>query len=213
VSAPELPLENSQTATPSELDKPKLLIGEGKDEVRFFEALLKHLRIEDTKVAQYGGKNKLPDYLDALRLRPGFTDLTSLGVTRDADTDALSAFDSVRNHLARRGFVTPDSSGSVQAGTPKVGIMIFPGNRPGMLEDLCLAALQADSVIRCIDEYFECVRVTKGNTPDQISKARIHAWLAAQDPPDLRLGEAAQRGLIDWDSPSFSQLRTFLTAL
>lgn len=213
MSAPEIP-ENPQTSTPSELDKPKLLIGEGKDEVLFFEALLKHLRIDNMKVEQYGGKNKLPDYLDALRLRPGFTNLTSLGVTRDADTDAFNAFTSLSNYLRQRGFVTPASFGNVEAGTPRVGIMILPdGHHPGMLEDLCLAALQTDSAIRCIAEYFECVRAAKGNLPNQIAKARVHAWLAAQDPPDLRLGEAAQRGFIDWDSSSFDQLRNFLTAL
>jgi hypothetical protein len=66
---------------------------------------------------------------------------------------------------------------------------------------------------QCIDEYFECVRANKGKSPNQISKARIHAWLAAQNPPDLRLGEAAQKGFIDWDNPSFDQLRNFLTTL
>jgi hypothetical protein len=213
VSAPQIP-ENPQQTIPLELDKPKLLIGEGKDEELIFGALLSHLKIYDVKVENYRGKHKLLDYLDALKVRPGFASLISLGITRDADIDALSAFTSVSNHLSNRGFATPASSGNVEAGTPNFGVMILPdGQQPGMLEDLCLAALRTDSLIQCIDEYFECVRANKGQPPNQISKARIHAWLAAQDPPDLRLGEAAQRGFIDWDSPSFDQLRNFLTAL
>ena len=56
---------------PLELDKPKLLIGEGKDEIQIFTAMLRHLGIDDIKVEDYGGKTKLPDYLDALKLRPG----------------------------------------------------------------------------------------------------------------------------------------------
>jgi hypothetical protein len=203
-----------QTVTPLELDKPKLLIGEGKDEVFIFGALLSHLRIDDIKVEDYGGKTNLPDYLDTLVLRPGFTNLTSLGVTRDADRDALSAFISLSNYLNQRGFVTPDSSGNIEAGTLRVGIMILPdGHHSGMLEDLCLAALQTDSSMQCIDEYFECVKAIKGSLPNQISKARIHAWLAAQNPPDMRLGFAAQKGFIDWDNSSFDQLRNFLAAL
>lgn len=206
--------ENPQAPTPLELDKPKLLIGEGKDEVSIFDALLKHLGIDDIKVEDYGGKHKLPDYLDALILRPGFANLTSLGATRDADFDALSAFTSLSNHLSNRGFVTPVSSGNIEAGTPRVGIIILPdGQRPGMLEDLCLEAFQTDLAIQCIDEYFECVRTVKGILPDLISKARIHAWLAIQDPPDMRLGIAAQRGFIDWNSPTFDSLKGFLTAL
>jgi len=82
-----------------------------------------------------------------------------------------------------------------------------------MLEDLVLEALRLDSLIDCIDRYFECVGAAKGSSPNQISKARVHAWLAAQDPPDMRLGIAAQRGFIPWDNPSFDQLKNLLTAL
>jgi hypothetical protein len=213
VSAPYI-LEDSQTGIPRELDRPKLLIGEGKDEVQIFGALLGHLGINDVSVEDYGGKNKLAAYLDTLRVRPGFADLQSLGVTRDADTNAMDAFTSVSNCLSQREFVSPASSGNVEPGTPRVGIMIMPdGQTPGMLEDLCLAALQADPSMRCIEEYFECVITTKGKSPDQIAKARVHAWLAAQDPPDMRLGIAVKKGLIGWDKSSFDQLKTFLGAL
>lgn len=213
MSAPYL-LDNPSTSNPLELDQPKLLIGEGVEEVLLFSALLTHLGIGDVKVEQCGGKDGLPAYLDALKLRPGFAELSSLGVTRDADADAMAAFNSVRSHLQNRGFVTPVSSGNIEAGTPRIGIIILPdGQSPGMLEDLCLAALQGDASFRCINEFFECVRETKGQLPKQISKARVHAWLAAQDPPDMRLGFAAQKGLIDWDSRSFDQLRRFLTEL
>lgn len=212
-----MPDEENQVipqAIPLELDKPKLLIGEGKDEVQIFGALLSHLGINDVNVEDYGGKNKLPGYLDVLRLRPGFADLQSLGVTRDADTDALGAFASISNYLSQRGFVAPVSSGNIEAGMPRVGIIVLPdGRRPGMLEDLVLEALRLDSLTECIDRYFECVGAAKGSSLKEISKARVHAWLAAQDPPDMRLGIAAQRGLIPWDNPSFDQLRDFLTAL
>ncbi|SRR6266536_3046196 len=79
--------------------------------------------------------------------------------------------------------------------------MIFPdGENLGMLEDLCLASLQADQLLECVDNYFGCVQATKESLPRQISKARIHAWLAAQEPPDMRLGIAAQRGFMDWNN-------------
>jgi hypothetical protein len=199
---------------PLELDKPKLLIGEGKDEVQTFSALLTYLRITDVNVEDYGGKNKLPGYLDVLRLRPGFAGLQSLGVTRDADIDSLGAFASISNYLRQREFVAPASSGIVAAGTPRVGIIILPGGQePGMLENLVLEALRQDRVTDCIDRYFECIEAAKGREQKQISKARVQAWLAAQDPPDMRLGIAAQKGLIPWDHPSFEQLRNFLSAL
>ena len=45
------------------------------------------------------------------------------------------------------------------------------------------------------------------------AKARVHAWLAAQPRPDLRLGNAAANGLIDWSSPAFDQLKAFVRDL
>lgn len=213
MSGPHL-LDNESTSTPRELDQPKLLIGEGVEEVFLFSALLAHLGIEDMNVEQCGGKDGLPAYLDALRLRPGFAELSSLGVTRDADADAMAAFNSVRQHLQNRRFVTPASSGNIEGGTPRVGIMILPnGTSPGMLEDLCLTAFETDAFMPCINGFFECLETTPGNAPDQMSKARVHVWLAAQNPPDMRLGIAAQKGFIDWTNGSFDQLRRFLAAL
>lgn len=205
---------NYPSTNPIELDQPKLLIGEGIEEVLVFNALLSHLGIGDVTVEQCRGKDGLPAYLDALRLRPGFAELSSFGVTRDADGDAMAAFNSVRQHLQNRGFATPVSSGNIEVGNPRVGIMILPdGASPGMLEDLCLAAFETDVFIPCINDFFECLGKTSGNLPDQMSKARVHVWLAAQNPPDMRLGIAAQKGLIDWTNGSFDRLRGFLAAL
>lgn len=210
-------LEVAVTSTPGdpfELTKPKLLIGEGHDEVVFFGALLKHLGIDDVQVTDYRGKQKLPAFLDALKKLPGFSQLESLGVTRDADLDAVGAFASVSNHLMNCGLPAPASSGNIEVGIPRVRIMILPdGKQPGMLEDLFLEALGDDSLTQCIGRYFECVGVAKGSAPRLLSKARVHAWLAAQDPPDMRLGIAAQKGLVEWNNPSFDQLRDFLTSL
>jgi len=212
-----VPTPNSAVDSQSvllELDQPKLLIGEGKDETLILAALLDHLMIENIRVEEYGGKQKLPDYLDALRLRPGFAHLVSLGVTRDADEDETAAFASVRNYLDSRGFAAPNVSGHIQASNPSVGIMIFPdGRSAGMLEDLCLAAWRTDPVMTCINDYFDCITRVKGRMPNQISKARVHAWLSAQSPPDLRLGIAAQKRLLDWNNPAFEQLVNFVRAL
>jgi len=42
--------------TPLEITKTKLVIGEGWEEVRFFNALLQHLGIDNIQTEQYGGK-------------------------------------------------------------------------------------------------------------------------------------------------------------
>jgi hypothetical protein len=210
----DTPLTPPPAIPPQELAKAKLLIGEGQDEVRFFGALLKQLGLADTQVEAYEGKGKLRDYLAALVLRPGFGNLVSLGVTRDADDNAQAGFDSVRDSLLNVRLVAPLTHAAIEQGNPQVGIYILPdGHSRGMLEDLCLASFANHAIMPCVDEYFECVKRQTGGTPKNMSKARIHAWLSGQERPDLPLGLAAEKGYVDWSNPAFDPIKKFLGAL
>ena len=200
--------------TPQALSKPKLLIGEGKEEVDFFTAFLTHLNITDVQVEQYGGKQELPSYLKTLVVRPDYQNVVSLGITRDADNSAQSAFQSVCSSLNRASLPVPSQPGEIVGDTPQVSVMILPdGQNKGMLEDLCLAAVEIDPVLQCVDEYLNCVYRTVGREPNNMAKARVHAWLSSQIEPDKRLGEAAKADYLPWDSPGFDRLKQFLQAL
>jgi hypothetical protein len=200
--------------TPQALSKPKLLIGEGKEEVDFFTAFLTHLNITDVQVEQYGGKQELPSYLKTLVVRPDYQNVVSLGITRDADNSAQSAFQSVCSSLNRASLPVPSKPGEIVGDSPQVSIMILPdGQNSGMLEDLFLTAIETDPVLPCVDEYFDCVYRTSGRKPNNMAKARVHTWLASQLEPDKRLGEAAKAGYLPWDSPGFDSLKQFLEAL
>ena len=168
--------------------------------------------VENIQVEAYEGKNKLPDYLAALVLRPGFGDLNSLGVTRDADNNAQSGFDSVRDALRRIGLAAPSTHVAIEQGKPQVGIFILPdGQSLGMLEDLCLASLASHPSMQCLDDYFNCIQRQTGRLPNNLSKARIHAWLSSQERPDLPLGLAAEKGYIDWSNAAFDPIKKFLS--
>jgi hypothetical protein len=200
---------------PREIAEPKLLIGEGVDEVRFFQALLTHLGIARVQVEDCGGKSKLADYLETLPTRPFFrTKLLSLGVTRDADGKEADALRSVQDALTKAGLPAPPDSGCLVGEGLRVGVFILPGGgRPGMLEDLCLEAVHADPVLPCLDEYFACIVRQGYPLPANIAKARVHAWLASRAVPDRRLGEAAKAGEWPWDDPAFEPLQQFLRSL
>jgi hypothetical protein len=199
---------------PLTITEKKLLLGEGKDEVRFFNALLAYLDISDIQVTDYGGKTKLRDYLEALARTPGFASLVSLALTRDADANATAAFASARSALKNVELSEPTSHGQLAGTNPKVGVWILPdGNSPGMLEDLCMASVQADLAVSCVDEYFRCVEERAGRQPNHAAKARLHVWLASQIEPDKRLGEAAEKGYWPWTAPEFQRLIQFLQAL
>ena len=199
-------------ALANELTRPRLLIGEGSDEVFFFKALLKNLAIDDVQIEGYDGKDNLFDYLDGLRDRPGFSHLRVLVVTRDADGDPAGALAAVRGALQGNGFVVPPQPGVKLEGKPAVSFLILPGsNQAGMLEDLCLASLKHDAAWGCVGTYFDCLQ-EKGAFPSHEAKARFRAWLAVQSKSDVRgVGGAAKADFFNWDSAAFENLKLFLT--
>src|SRR5205814_7104961 len=119
----------------------------------------------------------------------------ALGTTRDADDSAVQVFQSICVLLRNNGLPAPSAPGQIAVGPPRVGVFILPDNlRNGMLEDLCLDTVQADGAMSCVTDFFQCVLQKAGRQPSPLAKARVHAWLASQVVPDLRLGEAAEKG-------------------
>ena len=87
-----------------------------------------------------------------------------------------------------------------------------------MLEDLCLSAITTDPVNLCLDGLWQCLESQlpdgrRSHTREAAPKARIHAWLATRPIPDLRLGEAALNGDVDFNHAAFDGLNQFLNAL
>lgn len=199
---------------PQQLRFPALLVGEGQDEVRFFTALLKEMRLESTQVEQCGGKTGLRTYLRTLRLRPDFGQVHTLAIVRDADTDATSAFHSVCDALQTQRFAIPPAPGQWAPGAVRVGVWLMPeGRTPGMLEDLCLAAVREDRAMACVEEYLGCLAQRLSASSHHTAKARLHVWLASRPEPDLRLGEAAEKGYWPWEHVAFTALREFLQGM
>lgn len=196
------------------IDRSKLLLGEGVDEVRFFESLFRHLGLTDVQVADTGGKDNMRAVLKTLPRLPRFPQLTSLGVARDADSDAAAAFQSVCDSLKRAGLDSPGVAGGSANGPPRVSVFILPDCKSkGMLETLCFQSIAGDTAIKCVDQYFECVKQAANRAPSNMDKARVHAWLASQVQPDKRLGEAAEARLWPWEDPAFNKLKAFLRNL
>jgi hypothetical protein len=201
---------------PVAIEKPRLLIGEGEDEVNFFKALLKHLEIDSIQVEQFGGKNQLRVYLMELRRRSGHDILTSVGVTRDADNACTSAFASVSDALKEAQFPVPPGPGQVtRIQGVNAGVFIMPDNvKPGMLEDLCLRSVETiDKSFHCIEQFFDCVKTAANRQPPNMAKARTHAWLATQNEPDRSLGLGAAKGYWPFQETAFQPLIEFIRAL
>lgn len=198
------------------INQPKLLIGEGKEEEIFFSELIKSIGVKNILVTSYGGKDNLVNFLETLPLIPGFNNLESLGITRDADNSSNSAFQSICSALNRNNFKHPKNLNDVCVfnNTLKISVFLLPNNKDnGMLEDLCLQSVANDLAIPCVESYFECVKNQAKRLPNNMAKAKIHAWLASKEKPDKRLGEAISFGYFDFNNSAFNQLKNFILSL
>ncbi|MBN2306261.1 MAG: hypothetical protein JXQ72_17395 [Anaerolineae bacterium] len=191
----------------------KVLIVEGKDDVRFLQALLRHLKIAgDFDIRDVQGVGNLGDSLRTVLATPD-RNIVSLGIIRDADQRAQSAFQSVCSGLHNAGLSVPRWPLDVVGEKPRVSVFIWPDcENTGMLETLCLASVAASPALVCIDQFFECIEQDE-DIPSNMDKARLHAFLASRDKPGLRLGEAADKGYWPWDHPVFEPIKAFLHAM
>ena len=67
--------------------------------------------------------------------------------------------------------------------------------------------------MECVEGYIKCLKDNDCLLCNNVSKARVHTFLASQPDPEWRLGEAACAGCWDFDHEAFAQLRDFLAAL
>ncbi len=197
-----------------EITETRLLAVEGKDECLFFQALLKKLELSNIQTICYGGKTRLRDYMGALIVTPGWANVTMLGIARDADRNPEAAFQSVVDTLRAYNLSPPKRPLMVTRNKPRVIVMILPDeNTPGMLEDLCLRTVMHDSSIKCVEEFFICLKRKRISPPNNMAKAKVHAFLASRIKADKRLGEAAQAGYWHFNSRSLTQVKKFLCSI
>lgn len=197
-----------------ELSHSKQLLVEGREEQLFFDAFLTFLGINDVQIQNCGGKDNLRPVLRTVSGSLDFPLVGSIGIVRDADNSAQSALQSVQSSLGNVGLPVPPSLITPANGPPKVSIYIMPDNAStGALEQLCLAALANDPAMTCVEDFLTCVNARVTEPPKDQQKARVHAFLASREDPELRLGEATQRGYFDWNHAAFTDLSQFLKEL
>ncbi len=188
----------------------KFLLVEGNDDKRFFEAFMRHLGETAVAVEIYGGKENLGNRLVNLSGRLNSLAAASVGIVRDADESAQSAFDSVIGSLRRVNLPTPDAPNTpTDRDGLRVSVLILPPDREqGELENVCLRSIESAADLQCVETYFDCLsKVEPLISANHLAKARLHSYLAAgpvyatqgsesvRRRPGLRLGEAAEAGV------------------
>ena len=196
-----------------EVNRDSLLLVEGNDDARFFAAFLKSLRNGNSvQIAMVGGKDNFRPFITETLIRaPGYSRLRKLGLVRDADSSAQSAFQSLADSLRAANLPAPSQPWeAVPQGQLTVSVGILPdGTSEGDLETLCLNSIGDNAALQCGNEYLRCMEQTRVALGHR-NKARLHTFLATGDDPGLRIGEAADAGVWDWTSPSLRQVSDFL---
>ena len=146
-----------------------------------------------------------------------FDSVNSLAIVADANSSRNARVQSIQDALSHAGLPTPAAPLEfVSDGGIRVAYLVVPHNRDtGMIEDICLDSVSDDPAMECIDRYFECIEESDTPGPRQawMPKARAHAFLASRDRPDLRIGEAANRGMWQFEREAFEPMKDLLRML
>jgi hypothetical protein len=200
-----------------------LVLCEGNEDLLVMDALANHAGLVG-KLAfqQYGGKNRLQDYLHLLKASPEFVrgEYSKILVTRDADLDFGSSWDALKGAL-KEAFDCDVGEPGVwikPSEAPEITGWVVPGpGKTGMIETLCLdsSRTKAPAIFACLDSFANCLAGVHGSVLHE--KARFEIWtIAAQGPGAkgrLSLQYAIPNLPIDWDDTTFRPLKDLLVRI
>ena len=215
--------ESPRESRHPKIETSKLVVVEGKDDLNFFQALLAHLSVDDdVDIRPYDGTGELKRYLRTLVTASGFENVRSLGIVRDANGCAKSAFQSVQGSLRNANLPVPPKVAQRYEATermtngrkaPAVSVFVLPDcESPGSLETLLYRMLKP-KIKQCITSFLECAGDVDGDQPKNEDKARVFAYLATRERHRHSVGIAAKQGVWSFDHPAFKDLIAFVQSL
>lgn len=195
------------------------LIFEGDDDKHVVMNLLYNHRYNGERLDELfspKAKDGVDTLISTLNEELKATDLGTLGVILDADTNPANQWARVTRVLSAHGCQsipsTPGSNGTIVATQDgkKIGIWVMPNNQQsGALEDF------VGSLIAQGDDLWDKAKKAVNNIPvdkrrfkgSYLSKAQVHTWLAWQEEPGTRMGGAFRRRYLD---PNCQQATAFV---
>ena len=187
-----------------------LLLVEGLNDRHVVQHLLRAhglLLDSDFRIKDTGGDSPL---IVTLPVEIRAAGLTPLGVIIDADVDLQARWDSLNYSLKKAGYGPPNSPDSrglvlVQDDLPAIGVWVMPDNQlPGKLEDFVARLVpDQDPLLPMAERATQSIpaALRRFSEPD-LAKAVIHNWLAWQEEPGSRMGEAFTKTYLDPEAPT-----------
>jgi hypothetical protein len=151
------------------------------------------------------------------------SEIKTLGIILDADTDILRRWESLRDQFRSLSYIMPDDlpiTGLVvdPADAVKIGIWLMPNNQTnGMLEDFIRFLIPPDDNLLPIASSILLDLESKGlnryNNPLHKPKALIHTWLSWQEDPGTPMGLAITKRYLTTEEENCSHFIQWLRDL
>lgn len=213
--------------------KEHLILCEGRDAENFLIAYLNSTALSgqpifanDIQVMDFGGNEDLPKFLKAVQTYNGYDRVLSLLVIRDAERDAESAKQSIQSAFQGADLPVPEypyqwTTEQQKNGSLKTGFLLFPtcdnNTAEGTLEDLCLQILSEkrhEDILTEIERFMSSLHEKHGREFPHEFKTKLHTYFSVTDDyVSLKIGEAANAGAFNWNSPKLEPLKNFLLEL
>ena len=209
----------------------KMLLVEGKDEELVLPRLCESRGIkfrESYVVLQSkGGYTELLKGIPIEVKSADVNGLEILGIVIDADEDASTRWQAIRDRLAKLGYANlppiPHKAGTIIPGDelgvlPTIGIWLMPDNEAkGMLETL-IGLLVPNREANSLWQYAEQATtfVYDNHKPFPVThkpKAVLHTWLAWQKKPGTPIGQAITATYLDANNPAADAFITWIKQL
>ncbi len=205
--------------SPIEIKEKKIILTEGIDVYYFSIWAYQAFKVTGIQVLDFGGIKDLKKYLKTLILLPGYENVETILIARDAETDSSAAVSSITTALREAALPVPEKPCEFVGNTPKVAYMVFPGfmespdgNRTlstGTLEDLCLEIVKDDPIFECVEQYVKCLQAKEPVA--RLHKTKLHTYLAGKNSfVGLKIGEAAKAGAWDWNHSKLAPFRQLI---
>lgn len=215
----------SRNKRPLEIDKPVAILVEGID---WFHFLRQQITIgpkmkpgfENVRLYDFQSVTQLGPFLESLRKHKNFDRIQALGIMRDieAETGANSRQDviaKVRAVLNGYDFSAPKQPQEIDMSQPiAVSYLLIPHDaNMGCLEHAILNAVKDQDVLKCAQEFYECIDPHNERSDNARAKMIVRSIIATTRKDGYTLGQSVHAGLWDLEHQSVRVMLDFIRSL
>ena len=231
----------------SSISRVRLLVVEGAGDEYFFTKLLEHLGKQDSvEFVDCEGKHNLERELINILNRDDFAQISDVGIVLDNDypenrignnalAAAIEAIDIANDNFIEnnpaisRRLDRPPAPRATTAGRPRLSVLLLPSDDDdGAVEDLVFSALPKDSILDCVNAYFDCLCEAGVTINDaRLPKSKLSVYISGKvtDEDHARHGDAKRLFLTQaldmkwwdeediWNHPAFDPAKALLSQL